>query len=87
MTRRGRTGGGRVRDQDLALVLARLEAAFGPVTVLEVRPHPQAASRRRPAGPAEQNGAAQAQGVLALNLDLDDEREGVGRSPAAVDAR
>jgi hypothetical protein len=26
-------------DQDLAVVLARLEAAFGPVTVVQIRPN------------------------------------------------
>ena len=35
MTRRNGNG---KRDQDLALALLRLQAAFGPVEVLEVRP-------------------------------------------------
>ncbi len=43
MTRRNR----KTRpDQDLALALARLEAAFGPVKVLNVHPNPHATGHR-----------------------------------------
>ncbi len=42
MTRRNGKGN---RDQDLALALLRLEAAFGPVEVLEVRPNPRPAEQ------------------------------------------
>ena len=34
------------RDQDLALAKARLEAVFGPVEVLQVRPNPRPAGQR-----------------------------------------
>jgi hypothetical protein len=56
VTRRNGNGKGH-RDQDLALVLLWIEAAFGPVEVLEVRPNPRPArhdaggtrlGRRRP---------------------------------------
>jgi hypothetical protein len=56
-------------DEDLALALARVEAAFGPVEVLEVRPNPPPASpQRRAAADADHAG----QGVL----DLDGQQEG-----------
>jgi hypothetical protein len=42
-----RNGNGK-RDQDLALALLRLEAAFGPVQVLAVRPNPRPAGQPRP---------------------------------------
>jgi len=79
MTRRN--GNGR-RDQDLALALLRLEAAFGPVEVLEVRPNPCPAGRRRLEGNEARDKTTQA----ALDLD-GQQREGVRRSPSAVDAR
>ncbi len=69
------------RDQDLALALARLEAAFGPVEVLQVRPNPRPAGQRSPEGNQARDAAAQAV------LDLDGQGEGVRRSPDAVDAR
>jgi hypothetical protein len=78
VTRRNRKGN---RDQDLALALARLEAAFGPVEVLEVRPNPRPARQRSPEGNQARDKTAQAV------LDLDGHREGVRRSPSAVDAR
>jgi hypothetical protein len=55
------------RDQDLALALARLEAAFEPVEVLEVRPNPRPASQLCLKG----NGARHqtAQGILDLDAD------------------
>ncbi len=43
MTRRNGKGN---RDQDLALALLRLEATFGPVEVLEVRPNPRPSEQR-----------------------------------------
>jgi hypothetical protein len=78
VTRRNRKGN---RDQDLALALARLEEAFGPVEVLQVRPNPRPAEQRRPEGNQARDAAAQAA------LDLDSPGEGVRRSPSAVDAR
>jgi hypothetical protein len=39
-----RNGNGK-RDQDLALALLRIEAAFGPVQVLQVRPNLRLAAR------------------------------------------
>jgi hypothetical protein len=69
------------RDQDLTLALARLEAAFGPVEVLEVCPNPRPARQRSPEGTKALDKTAQAV------LDLDGQGEGVRRSPSAVDAR
>jgi hypothetical protein len=75
MTRRNRNGGkggkggtGR-RDQDLALVLGRLEAAFGEIEVLEVRPNPRPAlpsQERKP--PGQGRDAQEAQGILAFDV-------------------
>jgi hypothetical protein len=80
VTRRNGNGRGH-RDQDLALALLRLEAAFGPVEVLQVRPNP------RPAGQdAGGNQAREQTGQASLDLD-GHHREGVRRSPDAVDAR
>ena len=71
------------RDQDLALALARLQAVFGPVEVLQVRPNPRPA-RQRPGG----NQAREETGQCALDLDgQQQEEEGVRRSPRAVDTR
>ena len=67
------------QDPDLAVVLARLAAAFGPVEIVEVRPNPRSA---RPAPAAAQAHTQAAQGVLDL-----DRGEGVRRSSDAVDAR
>ena len=78
VTRRNRKGN---RDQDLTLALARLEAAFGPVEVLQVRPNPRPAGQRRSEGTQARDGTAQAV------LDLDGQGEGVRRSPSAVDAQ
>jgi hypothetical protein len=59
------------RDQDLALAKARLEAAFGPVEVLEVRPNPRPAGRSGPEGTQARDETAQ------IVLDLDgQQREG-----------
>jgi hypothetical protein len=78
VTRRNGKGN---RDQDLALVLLRIEAAFGRVEVLEVRPNP------RPAGQSPGGNQAREETAQAV-LDLDgQQREGVRRSPNAVDAR
>jgi len=72
------------RDQDLALALLRLEAAFGPVEVLEVRPNPRPAEQRC----SEEDAQAREKETAQAVLDLDGEqREGVRRSPRAVDAR
>jgi hypothetical protein len=69
------------RDQDLALALLRIEAAFGRVEVLEVRPNP------RPDGQSPGGNQARKETAQAV-LELDGEqREGVRRSPTAVDAR
>jgi hypothetical protein len=58
------------RDQDLALALARVESAFGPVQVLEVRPNPRPAAQQR----AEEN---QTRDETAQTvLDLDGHKEG-----------
>ena len=62
MTRRNGNGD---RDQDLALALLRIEAAFGPVQVLEVRPNNRPAARQPAQGDQAQEQAAQA------ILDLD----------------
>ncbi len=69
------------RDHDLALALAHIEAGFGPVEVLEVRPNPRPARQPSPEGTQARDGTAQAV------LDLDGQGEGVRRSPSAVDAR
>jgi hypothetical protein len=71
------------RDQDLTLALLRLEAAFGPVQVLEVRPNP------RPAGQDAGGNQTREETAQAV-LDLDGHHhqpEGVRRSSDAVDAR
>ena len=52
-------------DPDLAVVLGRLAAVFGPVQVLEVRPNPRRARRPRPA--AERAAAGVGQGALDLD--------------------
>jgi hypothetical protein len=79
VTRRNGKGN---RDQDLALAKARIEAAFGPVKVLEVRPNPPPAAQRSVEGTRARDETGQAV------LDLDGhQREGVRRSPSAVDAR
>jgi hypothetical protein len=71
------------RDQDLALALLRIEAAFGPVQVLEVRPNPRPAGQPRP-----DEGAQARKETAQAVLDLDGQpREAVRRSPGAVDAR
>jgi hypothetical protein len=64
-----RTGKGN-RDQDLALALARIEAVFGPVQVLEVRPNPRPATRQRAQGDQARDDAAQ------TALDLDGQQQG-----------
>ena len=69
VTRRGGKGH---CDQDLALALARVEAAFGPVQVLEVRPNPRPAVRQR----AEGNQARDETAQTVLDLDDHKEREG-----------
>jgi hypothetical protein len=80
VTRRNGNGKGRP-DQDLALALLRIEAAFGPVEVLEVRPNP------RPAGQdAGGNEAREQTAQASLDLDGHQPKE-VRRSPGAVDAR
>ncbi len=58
VTRRNGNGKGH-RDQDLALALARLEAAFGPVEVLGVGPNPRPAAQRRPEGNQARDQTAQ----------------------------
>jgi hypothetical protein len=70
-----RNGNGH-RDQDLALALLRVEAAFGPVQVLEVRPNPRSALRQRAQGDQGPKEAAQA--VLDLDGPQHREREGGG---------
>ena len=63
------------RDQDLALALLRLQAAFGPVEVLEVRPNP------RPAG--QDAGGNQTRDQTAqASLDLDGQPPGGGEAVA-----
>ncbi len=52
-------------DSDLAVVLARLAAVFGPVEVLEVRPNPRRSRRPRPTGERAPAGVGQG----ALDLD------------------
>jgi hypothetical protein len=79
VTRRNGNGKRR-RDQDLALALLRLEAAFGPVEVLQVRRNP------RPAGQDAGGNRARETGQASLDLD-GHQPKGVRRSPAAVDAR
>jgi hypothetical protein len=72
VTRRNGNGRGS-RDQDLALALLRIEAAFGRVEVLEVRPNP------RPAGQPCPDQDAQAREETAqavLDLDGHQDREG-----------
>jgi len=71
------------RDPDLALAKARIEAAFGPVQVLQVRPNPHPVGQRRPAEDAQAREET-AQAVLDLNGQ---QQKGVRRSPSAVDAR
>jgi hypothetical protein len=70
------------RNRDLALAKARIEAVFGPVKVLEVRPNPHPAGHSGPEGNQAREETAQAV------LDLDGQQQkGVRRSPGAVDAR
>lgn len=83
MTRRN---GKSNRDQDLALALLRIEAAFGPVKVLEVRPNPRPASQPCPDEDAQAREET-AQAVLDLDGHQQQQRRGVRRSPSAVDAR
>jgi len=71
------------RDQDLALALLRIQAAFGPVEVLEVRPNPRPARHSGPEGNQARDQTAQG----ALDLNGHQQEEGVRRSPSAVDAR
>jgi len=78
--------GRRRQDPELVVVLARLEAAFGPVEVLEVRPNRRPARRGRPAGSAAVGGRGEETVQAVLDLDLD-RREAVRRSPGAVDTR
>ena len=59
-----RNGNGH-RDQDLALALAHIQAAFGPVQVLQVRRNPHPARQRGPEGTQARDAAAQG----ALDLD------------------
>lgn len=59
------------RDQDLALAKARIEAAFGPVEVLEVRPNPRPAGQR-PGG----NQAREETGQVVLDLDGQQQKGG-----------
>jgi hypothetical protein len=54
------------------LAKARLEAAFGPVEVLEVRPNQHPAGRRRLEGNQTRDAAAQA----VLDLDLQQQEGG-----------
>jgi hypothetical protein len=76
-----RNGKGK-RDQDLALALLHIEAAFGPVEVLEVRPNP------RPAGQSGPEDAQAREETAQAVLDLDGrQREGVRQSADAVDTR
>ena len=73
MTRRNPKG---YRDQDLTLALLRLEAAFGPVQVLEVRPNPRRAEQGlRP----DQTREETAQTVM----ELDGHKEGEGGEAVA----
>ncbi len=44
------------RDHDLALALAHIEAGFGPVEVLEVRPNPRPARQPSPEGTEARDG-------------------------------
>jgi hypothetical protein len=69
VTRRNRKGN---RDQDLALALSRVEAAFGPVRVLEVRPTPRPAAKQ----PTDQSQAGDEAAQAVLDLDGDQDREG-----------
>ncbi len=63
------------RDQDLALALLRIQAAFGPVDVLEVRPNP------RPAGQSPGGNQAREETGQAV-LDLDGHRREGGEAVA-----
>jgi hypothetical protein len=67
VTRRNGKG---YRDQDLAVALLRIEAAFGPVQVLEVRPDPRPATQQRAQGDQARDEAAQ------TALDLDGHQQG-----------
>jgi hypothetical protein len=69
MTRRNGKGN---RDQDLALALLRIQAAFGPVEVLQVRPNPSPAGQRGPEGNQARDETAQ----CAFDLDGHQQREG-----------
>src|SRR6266536_3987426 len=61
--RRGRAAVSWHLDPDLAVVLARLAAVFGPVQVLEVRPNLRS---RRPRPAAERAAAGAGQSALDL---------------------
>ncbi len=75
-----RRGGNGHRDQDLALAQSRIEAAFGPVQVLEVRPNSRPAEERPTQGSQAPQEAAQA--VLDLDRPQDDHREEGGEAVA-----
>jgi hypothetical protein len=60
------------RDQDLALALARLEAAFGPVEVLQVRLNPRPAGQPCREGKQARDAAAQ----CAMDLDRQQRERG-----------
>jgi len=60
------------RDPDLALALLRIQAAFGPVEVLEVRPNPRPAGQ----GGLEGNQARDETAQCALDLDGPHTRRG-----------
>jgi len=65
------------------VALLRIQATFGPVEVLEVRPNPRPAGHSGPEGNHARDQTAQ----CALDLDGPPTRKGVRRSPSAVDAR
>jgi hypothetical protein len=67
-----RRDGKRNRDQDLALALLRIEAAFGPVQVLEVRPNGRPATQPH----AGRSQAPDEKAQTALDLDSPKEPEG-----------
>jgi hypothetical protein len=71
-----RNGKGR-RDQDLALALLRIEAAFGPVQVLEVRPNPRLAGQ-----PGVDEDAQAREETAQAVLDLDGQQPEGGEAVA-----
>jgi hypothetical protein len=81
VTRRNGNSRGR-RDQDLALALLRVEAAFGPVQVLQVRPNPRPAGQPRP----DQDAQAPEETAQAA-LDLDGHQEPGGGEAVAERGR